>query len=94
VIIVTPAIHPSWAHESMRLPHRVLEEESDAANRVIEYPSQRYTDDPEGDDSDARREITGLNNDSRLAMQVESSRNSPSKLLADQGVWRGEDGRT
>jgi hypothetical protein len=92
VIIVTPAIHPSWAHESMRLPHRVLEEESDAANRVIEYPSQRYTDDPEDDDSDTRREITGLNNDSRLAMQVESSRDNPSKLLADQGVWR-EDGR-
>jgi hypothetical protein len=78
----------------MRLPHRVLEEESDAANRVIEYPSQRYTDDPEDDDSDTRREITGLNNDSRLAMQVEGSRDNPSKLLADQGVWRGEDGRT
>jgi hypothetical protein len=77
----------------MRLPHRVLEEESDAAaNRVIEYPSQRYTDDPEDDNSDTRREITGLNNDSRLAMQVESSRDNPSKLLADQGVWR-EDGR-
>jgi hypothetical protein len=76
----------------MRLPHRVLEEESDAAvNRVIEYPSQRYTDDPEDDDSDTRREITGLNNDSRLAMQVESSRDNPSKLLADQGVWREDD---
>jgi hypothetical protein len=79
----------------MRLPHRILEDEADAANRVIEYPSQRYTDDPEDDDdSDTRREITGLNNDSRLAMQVEGSRDNPSKLLADQGVWRGEDGRT
>jgi len=94
VIIVTPAIHPSWAHESMRHSHRLLEDESDAANRVIEYPSQRYTDDdPEGDESDTLREITGLNNDSRLAMQVESSRDNPSKLLGDQGVWR-DDGRT
>ncbi|KAH0170377.1 hypothetical protein KCU67_g2667, partial [Aureobasidium melanogenum] len=94
IIIVTPALHPTWAHESMRLPHRVLEEENDAANRVIEYPAQRYTDDPEGGNNDARREIDGLNNDSRLALQVESSRDHPSKMLADQGVWRGEDGRT
>ncbi|KAI4716577.1 hypothetical protein E4T48_07240 [Aureobasidium sp. EXF-10727] len=94
IIIVTPALHPTWAHESMRLPHRVLEEESDAANRVIEYPAQRYTDDPEDADTDARREIAGLNNDSRLALQVENSRDHPSKMLADQGVWRDEDGRT
>jgi hypothetical protein len=101
VIIVTPAIHPTWAHESMRLPHRLIEEEDDvdaaaaaAANRVIDYPSQRYIDDPEDQaDGDARREITGLNNDSRLALQVESSRDQPSKLLGEQAVWRGESGR-
>ncbi|THW92835.1 hypothetical protein D6C84_08259 [Aureobasidium pullulans] len=94
IIIVTPALHPTWAQQSMRHPHRMLQDESDAANRVIEYPSQRYTDDPEGGDEDARREIDGLNNESRLALEVESSRDHPSKLLSDQGVWRGEDGRT
>lgn len=93
VIIVTPALHPTWAHESLRLPHRILQDETEAANRVIEYPSQRYTDDPEAIDDDARREIADLNNESRLALQVESSRDShPSKILGEEGVWRGENG--
>lgn len=56
--------------------YRDLEEEGGSAQR----------------ENSLQRAVTGLNNDSQLAKDVEIQRTkSASKLLDDRHVWRGED---
>ncbi|GAB7349201.1 hypothetical protein MBLNU459_g8129t1 [Dothideomycetes sp. NU459] len=90
VIIATPAVHPSWARDTLRLPSRGAAgtdaTAEDHERRVIEY-NERYVDDPdvsEAERIDRRQEIEGLNSQSRLAMRVEGSRVVPSKLMRDE----------
>ena len=92
VIVASPAIHPSWARDTLRLPpHRDSSAAGDTEQRVIEYGP--YTDDPVDDETaqEARREIEGLNSQSQLALRVEASRVRPSALLGENQWARVSD---
>ncbi|KAL1297922.1 hypothetical protein AAFC00_006436 [Neodothiora populina] len=116
IIVAIPAIHPTWARDSLRLSSSsasskprnaaLLEAATggnyDGANdaedqhrRITDYndddeiDEEPYRDNPaetEQDRQDRLREIAALNNDSRLALQVESSReHHPSRLMREVG---------
>lgn len=100
VIIAIPAIHPTWARESLRLPPLEIEngdEDGDGDNaphpqRIISY--EPYRDNPgetEQDRQDRIREIAALNNDSRLAVRVERAREHPSRMMREAGGNEWED---
>lgn len=87
LIIATPAVHPSWARDTLRLPARVLDGEGggeDGEQRVLEY--EPYADEPglSEEERKRRQEIKGLNDQSRLAVHVEGSRVIPSRLLREE----------
>lgn len=86
LIIATPAVHPTWARDTLRLPSRPTSAEADGdeEQRVIEY--EPYADEPGLSEAERKRrqEIKGLNDQSRLALHVEGSRIIPSSLLREQ----------
>jgi len=94
IIIAIPAIHPTWARESLRLPPLLEEgsgeghdaEQQQQEQRIIDY--EPYRDDPgetEQDRQDRLREISNLNQDSKFALQVERSRDHPSRMMRQAG---------
>lgn len=91
-IVLAPSSQSSWLPSQIRLPSDSSRSESPAQRKPL--PAIAYRDlEDQGESDSLTRAVTGLNNDSQLALRVEGSRTKSSGLLNEAAMWGQQERR-
>ena len=91
-IVLAPSSQSSWLPSHIRLPSDSGQSDNHAPRKPL--PAIEYRDlEGQGEEDSLTRAVTGLNNDSQLALRVEGSRTKSSGLLNEAAMWREQERR-